>query len=170
METELHPCARCAQMQRTCCQRAEILLTGGDVARIRAHSGRDDFFERRTPADASYLEHDPADPEWLPLTVGRDGRRRMLTRRADGDCAFLGAAGCVLPTEVRPLVCRLYPWSYTAAGLLGEDSDYCPSVLRRFVGDNMLDVLDMRRTDGERWHAQLYAELRDERGSVGGAA
>jgi Fe-S-cluster containining protein len=170
METGLHPCARCAQMQRTCCQTTEILLTAGDVARIRAHTGREDFAERRVPGDPTYLEHDPADPEWLSLTVGRDGRRRMLQKRDGGDCTFLGAAGCVLPTEVRPLVCRLYPWSYTHAGLAGEDSGYCPTVLRRFVGDTMLEVLEMRRADAERWHAQLYAELGDERGSFGGVA
>ena len=32
----MHPCARCALAQKTCCQRAEILLTGGDVSRIAA--------------------------------------------------------------------------------------------------------------------------------------
>ena len=38
----------------------------------------------------------------------------------NGDCTFLGAAGCVLPEEVRPLVCRLYPFEYTHRGILGE--------------------------------------------------
>ncbi|MBK8976226.1 MAG: YkgJ family cysteine cluster protein [Planctomycetes bacterium] len=166
MSADPHPCARCAQIQRTCCQRAEILLTGGDVARIRAHSGRADFDERRVPLDPAYLEHDPDDPEWLGLTVGRDGRRRMLVRRAEGDCTFLGAQGCVLPTEVRPLVCRLYPWSYTAGGLATESADYCPPVLLRFAGDSMLDVLDMQRADAERWRARLYDELRDDRGAL----
>ena len=39
---KLHPCARCAAVQRTCCQRAEILLTEGDVARVGAFVGRTD--------------------------------------------------------------------------------------------------------------------------------
>jgi hypothetical protein len=34
----------------------------------------------------------------------------------------------------------------------------------------MLELLAMARVDGERWCAQLYAELRDERGTLGGAA
>lgn len=166
----LHACARCARMQRTCCQRAEILLTGGDVARIRAHTGRDDFHERRTPADPTYVEHDPNDPDWVPLTVGRDGRRRTLVRAPDGDCTFLGPAGCVLTAATRPLVCRLYPWSYTSHGLAGELADYCPTSLLRHPGDSMLAVLAMERAEAESWRAQLYAELQGDRGTLGGAA
>lgn len=171
MNDELHPCARCAQMQRTCCQRAEILLTGGDVARIHAHTGRDDFDERRRPLDPAYLEADDADPEWLGLTLDADGRRRLLARRPNGDCVFLGERGCVLPTEVRPLVCRLYPWSYDAGGLRGEDAEYCPRALRRWPGDTMIEVLAIGRADAESWRARLYQELRDDRPrELGGAA
>ncbi len=169
IDNRLHPCARCAQMQRTCCQRAEILLTAGDVARIRAHTDRTDFHEHRVPADPAYVEHDPADPDWSALTVDHDGRRRVLVRRMDGACTFLGEHGCVLPGESRPLVCRLYPFTYTAAGLVSEDPEYCPSVLLRESGGTMLSALGMARAEGERWRAQLYDELRATHVRVGGA-
>lgn len=160
-EVELAPCARCARMQKTCCQRAEVLVTEGDVERIGSYSGRTDFFEHRRPLDPSYVEDDPDDPHWQALTIRPDGARRMLRRQANGDCTFLGAAGCVLPTEVRPLICRLYPYAYNEGGLIGSDEDYCPTELLAQEGRPMVQVLGIESSDAERWHADLYRELRD---------
>lgn len=165
----MHPCARCASMQKTCCQRAEILVTRGDVDRIAGHTGKTDFWDVRRPLEASYLEEDPEDPNWLAYTTDDQGRRRMLRRKPGGDCTFLGEAGCVLPLETRPLVCRLYPFAYTERGLSGEDVDYCPTGVLLPAdrpGLTMLTVLGMAPVDGERWRGQLYAELRAERGAA----
>lgn len=161
-EDQLHPCARCARVQRTCCQRAEIVLTTGDTDRIAAHSGRRDFLERRAPADPDALAEDPADPNWTRWTIAPDGTRRVLRRRADGDCTFLGPAGCTLPLEVRPLVCRMYPYTFTERGLDREDPAYCPTDLVDPLRTGMLTVLDMREADAERWRRLLYAELRSD--------
>lgn len=158
----LHPCARCARAQKTCCQRAEILVTSGDRDRIARHSGRSDFWTRRAPADPAYLEPQADDPEWVGLTFAPDGTRRVLVRLPDGDCTFLGAEGCTLPEDVRPLVCRLYPFTYTATELSGEEPDYCPVALLAPQGEPMSRVLDMRAEDAERWRAQLYTELRSD--------
>lgn len=160
---DIHPCARCARVQRTCCQRAQIIVTDGDIQRIRVHAGRDDFWEHRAPLSYHYAEPDDDDPNWLVYTIEPDGTRRVLKRTDDHGCTFLGAAGCVLPLEVRPLVCRLYPFSYNERGLTGEDSDYCPKWLLAppESGLSMLNVLQMDPADGERWRAQLYAELRE---------
>ena len=156
--TAMHPCARCATMQRTCCQEAEILVTDGDRDRIAGHVGRDDFWERRRPASAEYLEHDEDDPNWVRLTVGADGTRAMLKRTDDG-CTFLGLHGCVLPLETRPLVCRLYPFDFTERGLCGVADHYCPTERLAPPGTTMLTVLGMDAIDGERWRAALYREL-----------
>lgn len=164
-EAPLHPCARCARLQKTCCQRAEILLTLGDLARIEAHTGRDDFWSRRAPSAPEYAEPDESDPNWHRYTFDADGTRRLLKRRAQGDCTFLGERGCVLPLETRPLVCRLYPFAYTESGLDGIDDDYCPTGTLLPKSDphaTMLTVLDMREADGERWRRALYAELKSE--------
>ena len=116
-------CARCATLQRTCCQRAEVVVTTGDLGRIAGHVGRDDFWELRAPLDQAYVEADDDDPNWLAYTVTADGRRRVLRRQANGDCTFLGAQGCVLPLAVRPLVCRLYPYAFNERGLDGLDAE-----------------------------------------------
>jgi Fe-S-cluster containining protein len=136
------------------------LLTEGDLARIAEHTGREDFHERRAPIALEYLEHDPSDPDWLELTVRSDGTRRVLRREADGDCTFLGEQGCVLPLEVRPLVCRLYPYSYGEKGLDGFDESYCPTWLLAPHGVPMADVIGVDEHDAVRWHATLYRELR----------
>jgi len=159
-ESKLAPCARCAAAQRTCCQRAEIVLTEDDVRRIGAATGRDDFWEHRAPADPAYLEADDADPNWLGYTVDEAGRRRALVREPAGDCTFLGEAGCVLDLETRPLVCRIYPYAYTESGLTGVDDDYCPRALLAPRGESMADVLEISPTAAETWRATLYAELR----------
>lgn len=156
----MHPCARCATLQRTCCQRAEILVTAGDVERIAAHTGSRAFFERRAPTDPGYLDDDEDDPNWLRYTVGADGTRRVLVRKADGDCGFLGPAGCTLPMETRPLVCRLYPFAYNESGLVGEDSEYCPTKVLAPRGQPMAEVLDIAPTQAREWHRRLYEELR----------
>jgi Fe-S-cluster containining protein len=156
------------RMQRTCCQTAEILVTTGDEARIHDHlvlqSTKDvpPFAERRVPSDAAYLEDDAEDPRWKLLTVAADSTRRMLLRKANEDCHFLGAAGCVLPTEVRPLVCRIYPWAYDQRGLLNEESEYCPKAALQPPGGSMTRMLDIPAAQAEGWRTQLYAELESD--------
>lgn len=152
-------CIRCASVQKTCCQRAEVVLTDGDIRRIEAHSGRIDFVDFRTPADPTYVDQDD-DPNWVPWTVEPDGTRRVLSRRPDGDCTFLSPAGCSLPGDVRPLICRLYPFSYTERGIDGLDADYCPANLIP-RGSTIVDELRMSREDATRWHQMLYRELRE---------
>lgn len=159
-----HPCAKCAKVQRTCCQRAEVLVTTGDVARIARYTGRDDFHVRRTPTDPAYLESGD-DPNWTGYVFDANGAREVLNRRSDGDCVFLGETGCSLPTDVRPLVCRLYPFQYNEAGITGVDGEYCP--VDRVVppGQGLVEALGMRIEDAVRWHRMLYDELRTKRES-----
>lgn len=194
----LHPCALCASSQKTCCQHAQILVTSGDVARIAAHTGGTGFSHRAPPIDPAVLEFIPEDPNWLRYTVAPDGTRHVLKKQDGatpgaagrvgqaGDCTFLGAAGCVLPTEVRPLVCRLYPFMFNEQRMEGPedqsrgiDESYCPTSRffdaqrRALPASNlppgtprttMLTVLRMDPRDGERWRATLYEELRRDAG------
>ncbi|MBC7077089.1 MAG: YkgJ family cysteine cluster protein [Synergistales bacterium] len=153
-------CARCARLGKTCCQTCEIYVTPGDVARIEAFTGQTGFYEFRVPDDPVYLDQDD-DPEWAACVFRPDGSRRVLKRKADGDCVFLGPRGCQLPLEVRPLVCRLYPINYTARGLEPELAKGCPVQLLP-PGMGLLEALDMSRSQAEIWHRQLYAEIRLE--------
>lgn len=157
-----HPCAKCASIQRTCCQRAEVVVTVGDVARISRHVGREDFHHLRTPSDQAYSQQDD-DPNWARYVFDDHGRRDVLLRLEDGACMFLGDRGCVLPTEVRPLVCRLYPFTYTESGITGVEGEYCPVERVAPPRQGLIEALGMRLEDAIAWRATLYEELRTKR-------
>jgi Fe-S-cluster containining protein len=159
-EPTTHLCALCARRGKTCCQNHEIYLTSHDVERIRAHTGRDDFFEYKVPSDAGY-QPDPSDPIWSRHAFRPDHSRRILRFDARGDCPFLTGQGCSLPLGTRPLVCRLHPHSYDHQGLCGLAHE-CPEELLT-PGQDLLAALQMSDLDTARsWHAQLYSELRQE--------
>lgn len=107
-------------------------------------------------ASPEYLDQDD-DPAWRVIFTP-SGARRVLARRGDGDCTFLGTAGCTLPLEVRPLVCRLYPYDYTALGLRDELSEGCPTELLG-PAETLISALEMDVEVAEAWRAQLYREL-----------
>jgi Fe-S-cluster containining protein len=130
------------------------------VRRIAEHTDRPDFWEYRVPDDAAYADQDD-DPIWRDHVFRADGSRRVLKRQANGDCTFLGPQGCVLPLEVRPLVCRIYPYDYTAAGIQDDLSEGCPLELLR-PGQGLIEALDMNLRDAERWRSQLYQEIQRE--------
>lgn len=153
-------CVRCARRQKTCCQTCEIYCTPGDVARIETHTGETDFTEFRPPDDPVYLDQDD-DPTWSSHVFREDDTRRVLKRKANGDCRFLGDAGCSLPYETRPLVCRLYPFDYNAEGIREELCSGCPTHLLP-EGVGLVQALDMNRADAVRWHGMLYEELKRE--------
>ena len=153
-------CVRCARHRKTCCQVSEIFVTLDDVRRIEQHSGRSDFHEFRRPLNPDYADQDD-DSTWRDHVFRPDGTRRVLRRESNGDCTFLGQNGCRLPLEVRPLVCRLYPFDYTESGLLDELSPGCPLELLA-DGQDLVDALQMNAVDAEVWRSQLYAEIHRE--------
>jgi len=157
METEEFLCIRCSRHMKTCCQTADIFTTLGDVRRIEEYTGQTGFTEFRGPSNPSYADQDD-DPIWRDNVFRPDGTRRVMKKQANGDCTFLGNAGCVLPLETRPLICRIYPFDYTADGILDELAPGCPTELLR-PGQGLIEALDMQRSDAERWHKQLYEEL-----------
>lgn len=75
-----------------------------------------------------------------------------------GDCMFLSGTGCVLPLDTRPLICRLYPFTYTASGIDNELEKGCPQNL---LADNqcLTDVLCMSLDQAYGWHHLLYEEI-----------
>jgi Fe-S-cluster containining protein len=157
-DTDDFLCARCSRRQKTCCQFTDIVLTDGDVQRVSEYAGRSDFIEYRPAGGPEYLDQDD-DPTWRDATFRPDGTRRVVKWKPDGDCTFLGPAGCVLPYETRPLICRLYPFEYDEQGVFDEPATSCPTHLLP-EGTDLFDALGMRRTDAERWHDMLYTELR----------
>lgn len=153
-------CARCARYMRTCCQTSEVYASPADIRRVENHVGRSDFYEYRVPTDPIYSKHDD-DPIWPQLVFQPDGTRRVLKRQKDGSCTFLGDRGCVLPLEVRPLICRLYPFDFNEAGIKDALCTGCPSELLR-PGQTLIAALAMNRDEAEAWRKQLYQDIREE--------
>ena len=150
-------CARCARQGKTCCQGREIYLTPGDRERIRSITGTLDFVEWTAAADPSYRDQDD-DPLWQRHVFDDDGRRRILKRRSDGNCFFLDAQGCRLPMEVRPLLCRLHPLTYTADRIDAEADGECPRHLL-FADESIWEAVHITMDLARQWHRQLYEEI-----------
>ncbi len=153
-------CARCAKHYSTCCQKTDIFVTLGDVRRIAHASSASNFTEYRAPEDASY-DQTIEDPFWQQHVFQSDGTRRVLRQQQNGDCYFLGPQGCTLDANVRPLICRLYPFDYTVDGIKARPAGGCPVELLR-PQQQLLQVLGMDRDQAERHRAQLYAELPEQ--------
>lgn len=156
-------CARCAAVQKTYCQEGhEIYVTPYDCLRIAEEIGKIDFSEFRAPIHPSYADQDD-DPLWRDWVFRPDGTRRVLRRKENGDCFFLGKEGCVLSLKARPLVCRLFPFEYTSEGIKGLTTFECPTHLL-LPGEDLLSCFAMDRQLAESWRRQLYEEiLREER-------
>jgi Fe-S-cluster containining protein len=150
-------CVRCARHRKTCCQLSEVYVTLGDVKRIADHAGCDDFHDHLAPTNPVY-EPDGDDPTWRDYVFRPDGTRRVLRRQANGNCTFLAANGCTLPLDVRPLLCRIYPYDFNDRGLLDALAPGCPLELLR-PGQGLIEALAMNRADAEAWHEQLYEEI-----------
>jgi Fe-S-cluster containining protein len=138
-----------------------VYVTLGDIGRIADYTGRDDFFEYRVPEDPVYLGQDD-DPLWRDCVFRPDRSRRVLKRAPGGDCFFLGAEGCALPIDARPLACRLYPYQYDEQRIWEELSDRCPRGLLK-PGESLTEALHMSLPQAQVWHQQLYRELRMEK-------
>lgn len=154
-------CRQCAQVGKTCCQFSEVYVTLGDIERIRACAGQDSFCDFKPPQNPIYTDQDD-DPVWRDMVMGQGNIRRVLKKKENGDCHFLSPVGCLLPLDARPLVCRLYPYSYSDRGIAGVDPYRCPAVL---LGPSQDIICALGMDDFNevlRWHAMLYAEIRRE--------
>ncbi len=153
-------CARCARLSKTCCHDREIYISPGDVRRIGAHLKRYDYFDWKPAGDGAYLDQ-ADDPIWQRHVFRPDGRRRVLKHKTDGGCIFLGNQGCQLPEQIRPLVCRLHPFTYTAAGLDPDPSTECPRHLLP-ASVSVFAALNMSVAQASQWHRLLYEEILKE--------
>jgi Fe-S-cluster containining protein len=153
-----HICARCAGNGPTCCEGPDrdIFITKGDVKRIETFLHNTDFFEYRKPVNQEYLETD--DPLWTNYVFREDKSRRVVKLNDSGKCQFLTPFGCTLPTHVRPLICRLFPFQYNASGISNELERECP---REFLsqGESLVQALGIDKKDAMMWHQTLYQEI-----------
>jgi Fe-S-cluster containining protein len=93
------------------------MVTRADIARISEYT---DLPARRFTEEEGVSEASAADFEsrW-PLYRGyfRRGPVRTVLAARNGACVFFDrASGCTLPSDVRPIACRLYPFEQWADG------------------------------------------------------
>jgi Fe-S-cluster containining protein len=112
---QAHVCARCHLAGGGCCRTGaegvEYMfgLTRGEIKVMSRASGLDSpqfvVADQASPRFQEFLDSlNPLFRQTMPR-----GRRLRLRLGAGGDCCFLGDQGCRLPSEARPLYCRLYP-------------------------------------------------------------
>jgi len=114
-------CARCAEaLGRSCCQPAPgerlATLTATDVQRIRDATGwrRERFVEHELLGPEEALAYEARRPGYRGYFRATTVRWGLRAER--GACVFLGAHGCSLSSETRPIACLLYPFEPTAHG------------------------------------------------------
>lgn len=165
-----HLCAKCAQSPEweMCCYRSEVAVTRADMERIKAYTGKDDFYEVKGVSEKhrgnySHPGHVPdGDYEWVRIVFDRDEKRPVVRHQPDCYCHFLEKGrGCLLPADVRPLYCRLYPFDYNSERITGAISSGCPEHLLS-EGQKLLEVLEMDLATGEKWRSQMYREFRED--------
>lgn len=109
-------CARCPRLLgASCCEVKEgerlATLTRSDVERIAEHTrlGRPRFVDEEVLTHEEAVDYE----QRRPLYRGYFHRSpvRLTLRTRAGACVFHApGTGCVLPSEVRPVACRLYPF------------------------------------------------------------
>ena len=67
----------------------------------------------------------------------------------------------MLPSSVRPLLCRLYPYQFTPEGIT-KTSFFCP-ISHMEDPATILSAMGMSMETANRWHKQLYDEIYRER-------
>ena len=158
-------CKQCSKRQLTCCQDSDIFITLGDIKRISKYIldthilSNTDFYEDREAGEAyiKAVKDNPKDIIWNLVTINNGMRR--VTKKNEGDCIFLSTTGCLLPLEIRPLVCRIYPFDFNQSGVFISSNCACPLDL---VGNDPPAALEIKLEDAIRWHKMLYKELKDE--------
>ncbi|NCA99756.1 MAG: hypothetical protein EOM70_10310 [Clostridia bacterium] len=141
-----------------------MALTEGDISRIRRFCRTDDFYHRlRVPEElvATYENpehHDAAVAVYVAGLFDEQGRRPILRKQDNGFCLFVADTGCVLPREVRPLVCRLYPYDWNDQHKLWIQAPYCPRELYADETDLVLQIGDSQEV-ALKLVEQLYEEL-----------
>lgn len=130
-----HICARCAEQGPTCCrldtgqeemcfplskmERDRILeYLGGDAGAF-AQQANTDAFVRNTESLF------PGEEEAVDKLFPKNGFHLRLAVDKDGRCKLLGSEGCMLPREVRPYYCRLYPFWFKPGGMYIFASSRC---------------------------------------------
>lgn len=148
-------CLDCASKNRSCCVNVHIFITSGDIERISQASDTKDFYSKE-PLTPEYFDGG-GDPEWNGLILDENGCRKVLSQKPNGECIFLSDRGCRLKPDVRPLLCRIYPYDFLGSKISGICHS-CP-VSASDDWQAVLNQSQMHYGAALEWVKQLYEEI-----------
>jgi len=159
-----HVCKRCTDRGPTCCRlepgEEEVCFPLSEMERHR-------ILEHAPDKGAFVQQHNtapfvdnvkrlfPKDKKRIEQLFPPHGFHMRLATRPDGSCVFLGSEGCVLPREVRPHYCLIFPvWVmgerlrlFTPPGCLAVEEG-------RNVAD-LLEIMDMNQAEVRLLHGRI---------------
>jgi uncharacterized protein len=157
-------CRECSKIQLTCCVRPEIFVTNGDINRIANGTGRKDFYHLRpVPEEMKHYYGSPCNVEkgseiYFQYLFNENGRRNILKKNEKNECCFLTQDGCVLPPNIRPILCRLYPFDWNDKKEIWVAPTHCP---KNFFKDEqeIRDRVCLTEEEAKRLVCLLYDEI-----------
>ncbi len=103
-----------------CCKIPIVALTHTDLERLVKATGKT-AGRLVKMYDATEVEYDKADDDWVKL---KSGRRMMGLRKKEGACIFLGKDNRCTVYEHRPVTCRVYPMMMVFGGEGDNEGGY----------------------------------------------
>ncbi|WP_243438383.1 YkgJ family cysteine cluster protein [Fundidesulfovibrio soli] len=131
---DTYVCAQCASLGPTCCRlepgQEDLCFPVSELERQRIVDAAPQMGGLTgAPNTAPFLAHMmrlfPRDRAHMASLFPSHGGHLRLATRPDGGCSFLAAEGCILPREVRPYYCRLFPFWVSAGAVAAFDASGC---------------------------------------------
>lgn len=173
MEEKKSTCAQCAKIQKTCCQEdvTFVALTGGDIERISTYTGREDFYELQAVAEelidiyANPARFSEDDRIYVTCLFDSKGRRNILKKNKNNECCFITDTGCLLPHDIRPLICRIYPYEWNDRREVWIEAGYCPKELFK-DNEDLIRKVGLSEEEVKRLVNQFYDEIMSGQGAL----
>lgn len=162
-------CSECSKLQLTCCELevTEVAITNGDIRRISDYTGRNDFYHlKQVSEEMKYVYENPANvpkglEQYVEYLFDEEGRRNILKKNERNGCCFLTPNGCALPSNIKPIICRLFPYDWNDNRDVWMDFTTCPKIL--FKDEQELkELVCLPEEEAKRLIDLLYYEIMNE--------
>jgi Fe-S-cluster containining protein len=131
-----------------CCRTLRVAITGSDVARLAAATGKapNELVDWLAP-DAVNMTGEPG--SFVELS---EGRRLMVLGHTGGACALLDTADRCSAYTARPLDCRAFPFDFERASTGRPRLKLLPLADCEHARDGAHTAGELGRVDAQRWH------------------
>lgn len=161
-------CARCSTIYGSCCVAAQwsdfhsTLVSGNEAKRIMNYMKKGGLFFSWEPNNESFIKFIISlFPEFSEDTLrafNPDESHRSLGIDCFGRCSLLGGNGCLLPYDVRPLFCRIYPFWFIRGELKIFKNERCLALDVTTDPDKMIQLFRTSRSTLEIIYKKILLE------------